>query len=90
MPELHRLGDLNTADAPIVDTVQKSVYANNALVSVDGSPVAGHGLPPHAGPFTANGSRSVFIENIPVNRRGDPDTCGDARVQGSPDVFIDG
>jgi len=31
----------------------------------------------------------VFINNIPVNRRGDPDSCDHPRAQGSPDVFVE-
>ena len=90
MPEIHRLTDPNTAGAPIVEVIQQTVFANNLLVSVDGCPVEGHGLPPHSSPLTANGSQTVFIQNIPVNKRGDPDTCGHPRDSGSPDVFVEG
>lgn len=89
MPEVHRLTDPNTDGAQIVEVIQKTVFANNLLVSVDGSPVAGHGLPPHSDPVTANGSQTVFINNIPVNKRGDADTCDHARETGSPDVFVE-
>ena len=88
MPEVHRLTDPNEADAPIIEVVQQTVFANNLLVSVDGSQVEGHGSGEHAAPLTANGSQNVFINNIPVNRLGDPDTCGHPRAQGSPDVFV--
>jgi uncharacterized Zn-binding protein involved in type VI secretion len=88
MPEVHRLGDPNDAGAPITSTLQQTVFANNSLVSVDGSQVEGHGLPPHAAPVTANGSQTVFINNIPVNKTGDNDTCGHARASGSPDIFV--
>jgi len=37
---------------------------------------------------TANGSRNVFVENLPVNFEGNLDTCGHARIEGSPDVFV--
>ena len=90
MPEVHRLTDPNTAGAPIVEVIQQTVFANNLLVSVDGCPVEGHGPGEHAGPLTANGSQTVFIQNIPVNKRGDPDTCGHPRETGSPDVFVEG
>lgn len=89
MPEVHRLGDPNTADAPIIEVVQKTVFANNLLVSVDGSPVEGHGVGEHSSPLTANGCTTVFIENIPVNDKDDPDTCGHPRAIGSPDVFTE-
>jgi uncharacterized Zn-binding protein involved in type VI secretion len=88
MPEVHRLTDPNTAGAPIVEVIQQTVFANNLLVSIDGSPVEGHGPGEHAGPLTANGSLNVFINGIPVNKLGDPDTCGHPRAQGSPDVFV--
>ena len=90
MPQVHRLTDPNTAGAPIIEVIQKTVFANYLLVSVDGCPVQGHGPGEHAGPLTANGCQSVFIEYIPVNDRGDPDTCGHPRAQGSPNVFTEG
>ena len=89
MPEVHRLLDTNTAGAPIVEVIQNSVYTNWQLTSVDGSIVEGHGTGLHSSPLTANGSKSVFIEYIPVNRLGDEDTCGHPRAVGSQDVLID-
>jgi uncharacterized Zn-binding protein involved in type VI secretion len=88
MPEVHRLGDPNDAGASITSTLQQTVFANNALVSVDGSSVADHGRRKHDAPVTANGSQTVFINNIPVNKTGDNDTCGHARASGSPDIFV--
>jgi uncharacterized Zn-binding protein involved in type VI secretion len=88
MPQVHRLTDPNTDDAPVIQTVQSTVYANNLLIAVDGSPVEGHGIGEHADPVTANGSTNVFIENIPVNRLGDEDSCGHPRAEGSPDVYV--
>ena len=90
MPEIHRQFDTNTAGAEITSVVQRSVYANNLLVSVNGSRVKGHGIGKHFSPETANGSRDVYIENIPVNRRGDNDTCGHSRNIGSTDVYVNG
>lgn len=90
MPEVHRLTDSNSAGAPITSVRQRSVYVNNKLVSVDGSPVKPHGVYPHASPFTANGSKTVFAERIPVNFRGNPDTCGHPRAKGSSDVYVEG
>jgi uncharacterized Zn-binding protein involved in type VI secretion len=87
MPQVHRLTDPNDDDAPVIQTVQSTVYANNLLIAVDGSPVEGHGSGEHSDPVTANGSNNVYIENIPVNRRGDEDSCGHARAEGSPDVY---
>jgi uncharacterized Zn-binding protein involved in type VI secretion len=81
MAEVHRQFDTNTAGAEITSVVQQSVYVNNLLASVDGSKVQSHRR--HFHPETANGSNNVFIENIPVNRRGDNDTCGHSRNIGS-------
>jgi uncharacterized Zn-binding protein involved in type VI secretion len=90
MPQVHRLSDPNDDDAVVTSVIQNTVYANNMLVSVDGSPVESHGLGEHDSPETANGSSTVFINGIPVNRQGDEDTCGHVRAEGSPDVFADG
>ena len=98
---VHRLGDPNTADGRISSIPQNTVYANNILVSVDGSTVGGAPEPvydqmgnftgvinPGGGTTTANGSPTVFINNIPVNRIGDPDSDNTPRDTGSPDVFV--
>lgn len=90
MPQVHRQFDTNTAGAEITEVIQSSVYVNNLLASVDGSRVQGHGSGRHSRPLTANGSNNVFIENIPVNRQGDDDTCGHARNTGSSDVYANG
>jgi uncharacterized Zn-binding protein involved in type VI secretion len=89
MPEVHRLNDPNDDGAVIEEVIQSTVFANNMLVSVDGSPVEEHGIGEHDSPVTANGSTTVFINGIPVNRRGDEDSCGHVREQGSPDVFVE-
>ncbi len=86
MPAVHRLGDENTGGGVIEDVAQGTVYVNGQLASVDGSTVSGHDL--HLPTTTANGSQTVFIGGIPVNRQGDEDECGHARDEGSPDVHI--
>lgn len=79
---VHRLGDINEQDGEITEIPQNSVYANNLLISIDGSEVEG-------GPETTdNGSPTVFIGGIPVNRQGDEDESGTPRAEGSPDVFV--
>lgn len=88
MPAIERVGDKNNAGAAILSTNQGSVFANGILVAVDGSPVARHGKNAHSSPRTANGSNSVFINSIPINRVGDADTCGHQRSEGSPNVFV--
>lgn len=89
MKNVQRLTDKNDALAPITSCLQSSVFANGLLIAVDGSPVQGHGPLVHTAPVTANGSSTVKINNIPVNRKDDSDSCGHIRVDGSPDVFID-
>ena len=88
MPAVHRLGDYNEDGAEVYDIPQGTVYANGLLVSVDGSKVEEHDTGEHNHPETANGSPTVFIGGIPVNRQGDADTCEDERAEGSPDVFV--
>lgn len=93
MPAVHRNSDCNSGGGCITSLPQSTVFANNLLVSVNGSIGTSHSpcptVPIHcAGNWvTANGSPSVFAENIPVNDQGDGDTCGHSRAAGSPDVF---
>lgn len=88
MPAAQRMGDADTGGGKITKVKQTNVFINNKLVAVDGSDVSGHGPGVHGGPKTANGSKNVFINSIPVNRTGDKDTCGHPRDAGSPDVFV--
>ncbi len=90
MPAVHRQFDKNAQGAPITKVIQSSVYANRMLVSVNGSLVKGHGVGPHFSPKTANGSKNVFVENLPVNKSGDKDTCGHPRALGSSSVYVNG
>jgi uncharacterized Zn-binding protein involved in type VI secretion len=83
---VHRLGDVNDDGGDIAEVAQNTVFVNNLPASIDGSVVNGHGL--HFPTYTANGSPTVFINGIPVNRQGDEDECGDSRADGSPDVFV--
>lgn len=84
----HRLNDPNTAAAPIILVNQSTVFTNDLLQSVDDSIVASHGNGSHGAPKTANGSIDVFVEDLPCNYKGNPDTCGHIRDIGSPNVFI--
>jgi uncharacterized Zn-binding protein involved in type VI secretion len=86
MPSVHRQGDENAGGGIIEDVAQGTVYVNGQLVSVDGSIVSGHDL--HLPTTTANGSATVFVNGIPVNRQGDEDECGHGRADGSPDVYV--
>ncbi len=88
MTEIHRVTDPNTADAPVTSSLQSTVYAGGELVAVDGSPVAGHGVGEHASPVTANGDTTVYAEGIPINSKGDADSCGHPRAAGLNTVFV--
>ena len=91
---IHRLGDCNGAGGCITSISQSTVFANNLLVSVDGSIGTSH--PPCPEPDihcqgnwqTTSGGPTVFAENIPINKTGDPDTCSHVRAAGSPNVFL--
>lgn len=90
---VHRLTDRNEAGGAIDQCVAKTVFVNNLQISVNGSMGTSDSSCP-ASPhcyhewLTANGSTTVFAENIPVNFEGNADTCGHRRIEGSPDVFV--
>ena len=88
MTQIHRVTDPNTAGAVVTSSLQSTVFAGKQLVAVDGSPVAGHGTGVHAAPVTANGDTTVFAENIPINSKGDADSCGHPRAAGLASVFV--
>lgn len=92
--QIHRMTDCNTGGGCITSIPQSTVFANNLLVSVNGSIGTGH--PPCPDPdihctgnwVTTSGGPTVFAENIPVNKTGDADTCEHLRAAGSPNVFL--
>lgn len=91
--DCHRLGDCNTAGGCVTNIPQSTVFANSLLVVVNGSIGTSHPpcpVFPHCfGEWiTTSGGPTVFAENIPVNKLGDPDSCGHPRAAGSPDVFL--
>ena len=94
MPAVQRQGDTNSAGGAATSGVA-SVRVNGIPVVVDGVTVSAHAPwpqrrnnqhPPHAAASTAGGSGTVRAGGKPVVRTGDADTCGHARVGGSPDV----
>ena len=92
MPAAQRQGDTNSAGGAATSGVA-SVRVNGIPVVVDGTSVSAHAPwgrphPPHAAATTTGGSATVRAGGIPVNRTGDTDTCGHARVGGSPDVRV--
>ena len=90
MATVQRNGDANTGGGIISSTAQSTVYANDKLISVNGSTVTTHGIYPnvHAGVTTANGSSTVFAGGIAINRTDDVDSCTHTRTGGSGDVFV--
>lgn len=91
MPAIERKFDINTGGGVIVSIPQGSVFANGRLVGVRGSLVSPHPpcpiVPIHCTAVTLCSSSTVFAESIPVNRKGDCDSCGHSRLTASPDVF---
>lgn len=89
MGKIHRMGDANNVGGAIDDIPQTTVFADNKLVAINGSQGSGdeNGHDYHKW-ATANGSKDVFVNGIPVNFEGNADTCGDNRVAGSSDVFV--
>jgi uncharacterized Zn-binding protein involved in type VI secretion len=90
MASAQRNGDANNGGGTISSTAQSTVYANDKLISVNGSTVTTHGIYPnvHAGVTTANGSSTVFAGGIAINRTDDVDSCTHTRTGGSGDVFV--
>jgi uncharacterized Zn-binding protein involved in type VI secretion len=86
--DIHTIGKPNTADAVVISTKQSTVFAGGQLVATDGDPVEPHGVGEHADPETDNGSSTVFCVGVPVNRKGDPDTCGHPRATGVTTVTV--
>ena len=88
--KVHRLTDKNDGGGAVDEILQKTVFANNLLVCVDGSKGTGHGLDIHEDHawVTQEGSKNVFAENIPVNFETNTDSCGHHRIEGSPDVYV--
>lgn len=97
MPSVIRLNDQNVAGG-IIDTIPSNttVFANDLLIAVNGSSGTSDSScsmnNTHCATnwVTANGSPNIFINNIPINRQGDLDTCGHARDTGSLNVFANG
>jgi len=84
MPAIQRDGDANSAGG--VGSSSVNVKANGSSVLINGSSVSPH-PGPHVGATTANGSSTVFVNGIPVNRTGDADSCLHPRAGGSSNVF---
>jgi uncharacterized Zn-binding protein involved in type VI secretion len=94
MAAVQRQGDVNAAGG-VANGGVASVRVNGRSIIVTGCSVTPHpccgqkGCPPiHCSATTSGGSASVRAGGIPVIRTGDSDTCGHARVGGSPNVRV--
>ncbi len=95
MPAVQRDGDAN-AGGGVAQGGESSVRINGRSVMIPGQSVTPH--PPYprkgrnihnnGGQATAGGSDSVRAGGKPIVITGDADTCGHARVGGSPDVRV--
>ena len=92
MPGAVRIGDVNSAGGAAVGPGALSVIINGRPACLTGTKVSAHpccgapGCHMHCVAVTTGGSGSVIAEGKPVILVGDVDTCGHARIQGSPDV----
>jgi len=97
MPAAQRDGDLNAGGGAAQGGVP-SVRVNNIAVMIPEQSVTAHPPYPKKGrnghnngsQKTAGGVSSVRAGNKPIVVTGDADTCGHARVGGSPDVKVGG
>ena len=91
---VQRVGDRNSAGGLILRG-DNSVLVNGRPIAVQNSPVSPHpccgakGCPPvHCNAQTRTTQGEILVNGIPLIRLNDTDTCGHARVGGSPDVVV--
>lgn len=93
MPAVVRRGDQNSAGG-VATQGAATVLVNGRGVVPPGSSVTPHpccgskGCNVHCSAVTTGGSSTVFAEGKPIILKGDSDSCGHSRAQGSPNVFI--
>ena len=87
-----RKGDLNNLGAAIAGVTNNKVKVNGELLSTDGSSVQDHlpvdGVNTHTSVTTANGSSTVKVGGLGVNRENDVDSCTHVRIGGSSNVKV--
>lgn len=86
MPGISRI-NRDTAGGVIIGNLAPTVYANKTPVAVQGALISNHGRRPHSSPIMVGAAGTVFANNIPISREGDPASCGHIAT-GSPDVFV--
>lgn len=87
MPGWARLGDINSAPAPIVGGVAFSVIINDKPAAIVGSICSPH-PPAHPSTPIVVGEFSVICENKSAAPTGAVYACGHTQVQSSFDVII--
>lgn len=89
MPAVQRQGDFNSKGG-IVTSGVASVRVNGRPIATTGASVTPHPPCPksksHCTAKTAGGSKTVRVNGKPILLTGNKDTCGDARMGGSPNV----
>jgi len=85
MPEIHRLGDLNSGPSgnDIAISGSGNVFVNNKKVIRQGDTDIG----PQGTDIYVSGSSTVFVNNKQVIRKGDMDNKGDTVKTASPNVY---
>ena len=82
-----RIGDINSGFAPVVGVKAVRTLTNGLPSATAGDIVVPHNaLPVHFAVTTSTQPR-VLLQGVPVTRVGDPDTCFDVRITGSPNVL---
>ena len=85
-------GSPNTGGGTSTST-QNFFTVGGQTAVVDGSPVSSHPpcpiVPSHCAASTSNGHSGFSIGGVPVNIKGDPDTCGHPRDPSVPWFTID-
>ena len=94
MPAIQRVGDQNSAGGVILNG-DDTVLINGRPVAIQGVNVSPHpccgrrGCPPtHCNAKTQSNNSTVLVNGIPLIFTNDIDTCGHARVGGSPNVTV--
>jgi uncharacterized Zn-binding protein involved in type VI secretion len=93
MPAVQRVGDQNSAGGIILNG-DNTVLINGRAVAVKDSPVSPHvpcgrpGQHIHCTAKTQTKNSTVLVNGVPLIFTNDIDTCGHARVGGSPNVTV--
>lgn len=92
MPAVQRVGDKNSAGGEIQQG-DSSILVNGIPIAINNSPVSSHAPfgkphPPHQAARTRATQTTIDANGKQIIVTGDIDTCGHARVGGSPNVTI--